>query len=138
MRRYKFRALVDFGPAAGEGGAPGSGRLTVRACCLLQPFFHRGYFPAVLSRDEELPPLRPGGRAVVTTALTDGEAEAYFAPGQRFTIWADGVVDHTVRAVGRIGYGVISGPQSPPLALDDADQRADSRRVRTGRASQAP
>ena len=33
-------------------------------------------------------------------ALADGEAEALFAPGQRFTIWADGVVDRTIRPEG--------------------------------------
>lgn len=43
-------------------------------------------------------------------------------PGRRFTIWADGVVDHTIRAEGPVGYGVIRGPESPPLVCDDGDE----------------
>jgi hypothetical protein len=49
---------------------------------------------------------------VVTAVLTDGEAEAYFAPGQRFTIWSDAVVGHAVCADGLVGYGVISRPSA--------------------------
>jgi len=79
---------------------------TVRACCLIEPSYHQ-YFPAVISRDEEVP-LRPGMHVVVTIALTDGEAGAFFAPGRRFAIWSDAVVGHTVRADGLVGYGVIS------------------------------
>jgi hypothetical protein len=76
------------------------------ACCLIEPSHHQ-YFPAVIYRDEELRP-RPGVHVVVTVALIDGEAEAYFAPGQRFTIWSDAVVGHMVCADGLVGYGVIS------------------------------
>jgi hypothetical protein len=114
MRRYRFRALVKFDSAAREGRAPGpparTGSVTFLASCLLQPFPYRAYFPAVISRDGELPPPRSGGYAVVTIALAHGEAEAYFAPGQGFAIWADGVVDHTIRAEGLLGHGVISPP----------------------------
>ncbi len=60
---------------------------------------------------------------MVTVALADGEAEAYFAAGQGFTVWADGVVDHTIRAEGMIGYGVICGSQSPPVTVSDRGQR---------------
>jgi hypothetical protein len=60
--------------------------------------------------------VRPGLRAVVNVALADGEAEAFFAPGQRFTIWADAVIGHTIRADSMAGHGVISSPVSPPLA----------------------
>jgi hypothetical protein len=54
----------------------------------------------VIAWDEELP-SQPVGHAAVTVALADGEAEAYFAPAHGFTIWADDVVDRTIRAPGR-------------------------------------
>ena len=85
-------------------------RPTTHTCCLIEPSY-RQYFPAVIYRDEELPP-RPRVHVVVTIALTGGEAEAYFAPGQRFTIWSDAVVGHTVCADGLVGYGVISRPSA--------------------------
>jgi hypothetical protein len=64
--------------------------------------------------------MRPGVRAVVSVALAEGEAEAFFAPGQRFTIWADAVIGQTIRAGGLAGSGVISCPVSlpPPHAHD--------------------
>jgi hypothetical protein len=124
VKQYRFRALVTLDPAAREGltrDRPGRrGALTVYACCLLQPSGYREHLPAVISRDEE-PRRQPGGHAVVAIALADGEAEAYFAPGQRFTIWADGVVGHAIRAEGLVGYGVICGWESPPLPCDDGD-----------------
>jgi hypothetical protein len=114
VRQYRFRAQVVPNPAAHEGlgrGLPSvMHALTAHACCLIEPFFH-GYFPAMICRDEEFPPRR-GVRVVVTIALADGEAEAYFAPGQRFTIWSDAVVGRTVRADGLVGYGVISRPNA--------------------------
>ena len=73
----------------------------------------------MISRYEELRPLQPSGHALVTVALDEGEAEAFFAPGQRFTIWADGVVDDAIRAEGLVGCGVIGEPDSPPLIWDD-------------------
>ena len=57
---------------------------------------------------------------MVTIALADGEAEALFAAGQRFTIWADGVIDRTIRPEGLVGYGVICARESPPLLSDDS------------------
>lgn len=114
MRRYRFRALVKFDPVGHPGPPVRTGIPTAHDCRLLQPFSCHEYFPAVIARDEELP-SQPVGHAVVTIALTAGEAEAFFAPGQGFTIWADGVVDHTIRAQGMIGYGVISGPESTPM-----------------------
>lgn len=115
MNQYRFRALVTPNPAARKSPArdfPGrTGALQVHAR-LIQPFYCCDYFPAVISQDEEL--LRqPAGHAVVTIALADGEAEAFFAAGQCFTIWADGIVDHTIRAEGLLGYGVICGRGSP-------------------------
>ncbi len=124
MRQYRFRALITLAPAAGKGPARGlpsrASALTAYACCLLEPFCRREYFPAVISRDEELP-RRPGGHALVTIALADGEAQALFAPGQRFAIWADGVVGRTIRAEGPVGHGVICSRESPPLPRDDGD-----------------
>ena len=114
VRQYRFRAQVLLSPAAHEGlarGFPSATRPpTTRACCLIEPSYHR-YFPAVIYRDEEFPP-RPGVHVVVTIALTDGEAEASFAPGQRFTIWSDAVVGRAVCADGLVGYGVISRPSA--------------------------
>ena len=123
MRQYRFRALITLDAAVREG--PGQGlpsrmrALTARYCCLLQPFCYRVYLPAVISSDRGLP-LQPGRRVVVTIALADGEAEALFAAGQRFTIWADGVVDGTIRPEGLVGYGVICARESPPLLSDDS------------------
>jgi hypothetical protein len=114
VRQYRFLAQVMSNPAAHVGlvrGLPGTTRPgRTRTCCLIEPSYRR-YFPAVISRDEEFPP-RPGVHVVVTAVLTDGEAEAYFAPGQRFTIWSDAVVGHTVCADGLVGYGVISRPSA--------------------------
>ena len=74
----------------------------------------------MISRDEGLPTPQADGNAVVTIVLADGEAEAYFAAGQDFTIWADGVVGHAIRAEGLAGCGVIFGPESrlrPSMAM---------------------
>ena len=120
MRQYIFRALVTLAPAAREGPAQGLQSrvraLTAYACCLVQPARHHDYFPAVISRDEELP-LSPARHATMTIALADGEAEAFFASGQCFAIWADGTIGRTIRAEGLVGYGVISGQTSalPPV-----------------------
>ena len=114
VMQYRFRAQVLSSPAAHEGlarGVPGTTRpATAHTCCLIEPSY-RQYFPAVISPDEELP-SRPGVHVVVTAVLTGGEAEAYFAPGRRFTIWSDAVVGHTVCADGLVGYGVISCPSA--------------------------
>jgi hypothetical protein len=53
-------------------------------------------FPAVISLDEEQP-TRTAAHALMTIALHDSEAGTFFAPGQRFTIWADAVVCHTIQ-----------------------------------------
>ena len=112
MKLYRFRALITFGPAAREDSARGHLDGT-RACCLVQPGY-REYFPARISWDKELP-VQPGMRAVVSVAVADGEAEAFFPPGQRFTIWADALVGQTIRPDGMIGHGVIASPLSLPL-----------------------
>jgi hypothetical protein len=112
VRQYSFRALITFDLAAREESTRGHLGGT-RTCCLVQPEYHE-YFPARISWDTELP-VRPGVRAVVSVVLADGEAEAFFATGQRFTIWADAVVGQTARADGMVGHGVISRPVSLPL-----------------------
>jgi AcrR family transcriptional regulator len=110
MRPHSFRALVML-DSAGREDSPRSGPDGMRACCLVEPSRYT-YFPAVISLDTGQP-ARTAARALVTIALRDSEAGAFFAPGQRFTIWADAVVGHTVQACGLIGYGVISQPVSP-------------------------
>jgi hypothetical protein len=120
MRKYRFWALVMLDPEAREEAArfdPGE----TQACCLIEPS-HCTYFPAVIALDEEVP-SRAKAQALVTIALRDGEARAFFAPGQRFTIWADAVVGHSVQAAGLVGYGVVfrsvhrarGMPFTPPL-----------------------
>jgi hypothetical protein len=94
--------------------------LGTRACCLVEPSRYR-YFPAVISLDKEQP-SRTTGHALVTMALRDSEAAAFFAAGQRFTIWADAVVGHTIQTHGLIGYGIISQPVSPPRRRAPRDE----------------
>jgi hypothetical protein len=114
VRQYRFRAQVLLNPAPQAGHVrrfPSTMRPpTAHACCLIEPSYHQ-YFPAVIYRDEEFPP-QPGVPVVVAIALTDGEAEAYFAPGQHFTIWSDAVVGRAVCADGLVGHGVISPPSA--------------------------
>ena len=106
VRDYTFRALITAHPAARGRYAPGfPGRRRVR--CVLQSH-DRSYFPAVISRDQH-PPARPGEYAVISVLLAGGEAAAFFAPGQRFAIWADAMVGHSVRGYSLLGHGVISG-----------------------------
>ena len=129
MRRYRFSALVTVDPAAHRGAAP-DGAPGTPACYLVEPC-RRTYFPAVIAPDDELS-ARPTIRAVVSIALADGEAEAFFAPGQRFTIWADAIIGPAIRARGRVGSGVISRLVSPPPPVthdDSADPKTADRRA---------
>jgi hypothetical protein len=125
VRRYRFRVLVTLGPPVREGPArrlPNLARaLAGHTCCLIQPACQQEYLPAVISRDEDLP-LSHTARAMMTIALADGEAEAFFKTGQGFTIWADGTVGCTIRAEGLVGYGVICR-QTSPLPAGLADDR---------------
>lgn len=110
MRQYRFMALVMLDPAGHDEAArfdPGG----TQACCLIEPSYCT-YFPAVISLDWEVP-SRAKVHALVTMALSDGEARAFFGPGQRFTIWADAVVGHSVQATGLAGHGVIFQCVSP-------------------------
>jgi hypothetical protein len=105
VKQHRFRALITFGPAAGHLRGP-------HALCVVQPILGK-HLPAAISCKE----LRvgPGVRAVVSVTLADGEAQAFFAPSQPFTIWADAVIGHTIRADRVVGHGVIFGPASVPL-----------------------
>ena len=106
VRDYTFRALITAHPAARIRDAPGYlDRRRIR--CVLQPH-DRSYFPAVISRDQHQP-ARPGEYAMISVLLADSEAAAFFAPGQRFAIWADAMVGHSVRGYSLLGHGVISG-----------------------------
>jgi hypothetical protein len=118
MRRYRFSALVTVDPAAHRMAWRDARRTP--ACYLVEPCC-RMYFPALIAPDDELS-ARPAIRTVVSIALADGEAEAFFAPGQRFTIWADAIIGPAIRAHSRAGSGVISGLVSPPppRAHDDS------------------
>ena len=115
MRQYRFRAVIALDPAAREDAARGhlGGPHT---CCVVQPG-HGKYFPAVICLEDDELPLRPGVRAVLSAALADGEAKTLFAPGQRFTLWADAIIGHTIVADGLIGHGVISHRVSLPSPI---------------------
>jgi hypothetical protein len=115
VRRYRFTALVTFDPVSRPGAASGT-----TACYVVEPC-HRRYFPAGIALREAKLPVPPAVRAVVSIALVDGEDVAFFAPGQRFTIWADAIVGQAIRAHGRVGFGVIIGRISPPRPRADHD-----------------
>ncbi len=76
---------------------------------------------------------------MLTVALADSEAEAFFRPGQRFAIWAYGLVGSTVQAVGRVGHGVVARRTSPARAPIDgisggaAGQAVDSALMQAAR-----
>ena len=74
----------------------------------------------MISLDEGVP-VSPKRHAMLTVALADNEEEAFFCPGQHFTIWADGLVGSTIRAVGRVGYGAIARRTSPARAPVDGN-----------------
>ena len=124
MMRYTFRALITLSPKVPEDPAPCCpGRahaLAARGCYLIQPFSCHGYLPAMISLDEGVP-VSPERHAMLTVALADSEEEAFFSPGQHFTIWADGLVGSTVQAVGRVGHGVIARRTSPAQAPVDGN-----------------
>jgi AcrR family transcriptional regulator len=123
MRRHSFSALVVLDPAAPQEAAQCDSDGT-RGDCPLEPGCCT-YFPAVISLDGAQP-ARTAARALVTIALGDSEARAFFAPGQRFTIWADAVVGDPIRACGLVGYGVIAQPASPPAPRAPRDEAAGS------------
>ena len=116
VKQHRFRAMITPGPAAGGNGMRSQlGR--THTCCLVTTC-HSTYFPAAISPDEELAP-RAVIPAVVRIALAAGEAEAFFAPGQRFTVWADALAGHAVHADRLIGHGVIACHLSFPARAHD-------------------
>jgi len=124
VMQYTFNAAITLCPQMREDTAhrrPDETRaLAARACYLIQPCSLHQYFPAAISLAEGLP-VPPGGQVILIMALSGSEAEA-FAPGEHFTIWADGIVGRTIRAEGRIGYGVISGRAASRPALANHDR----------------
>lgn len=115
MRQYRFGAAVTLATVAWDlstWSCPGGTQTTMPRSCLIQ-CGRRRYFPAVISRNEQWP-LPSGAPATVTIALASDEVEAFFAPGQKFTIWADGVADRTIWAEGLVGHGVVFN-RLPPL-----------------------
>jgi hypothetical protein len=116
VRKYEFQATAALNPAC--DGAAGAHLNGPRPHCVIEPY-RRKYFPALISYDNQPPPLA-SLNILVRIALTDTEADLFFAPGQRFTIWADAIVGKTARGEGLVGYGVISCRESPPpLNPDD-------------------
>lgn len=106
MRRVRFRAIITLDHTHARLGTPlhpaakeypnHTHALVVRARRPRPPGYSRS-FPAEICWDDEQP-LHPGDRAVVTITVTDDEADAFFAAGQRFTLWSGGDV----------GRGVVS------------------------------
>ena len=89
MKRFRYRALVEFdqGASGGPGRQYPSGTraLMVHARRIGEPSGHK-YFPATIVLDGQPP---PGEHVVVPITVTDDDAPSYFAPGQPFTIWGD-------------------------------------------------
>ena len=125
MLQYTFSAAITLCPQIREDTAHRRPDEThagaARAWYLIQPRSLHKYFPAAISLAEWLPGP-PGGLVILTMPLSESEAEAFFAPGEHFTIWADGIVGHTIRAEGRIGYGVISRRAASRPALANHDR----------------
>ena len=125
MMRYTFRALITLSPVPEDPAPCRPGRVHAwpgRGCYLVQPWSCPEYLPAMVSLDQGVP-VTPGEHATLTVALADGEAEAFFCPGQCFTIWADGLVGSTVQAMSRVGHGVIARRVPPARAPADGDGR---------------
>ena len=125
MRICAFSALVTFDLAACGGAASRYLRGT-RARCVVQAC-HQQYFLGMLSA-AKLPRPEPAAHALLTVALRDGEAEAFFAPGRRLTIWADAIVGTTICGSGLVGYGVTESQLPvPQIAGHDEAQRPSAR-----------
>ena len=101
MRQFRFRALITLdpirpGPATLRLPVPQYPNRTHALMIHARPLRNAGhtrYFPAELCWDSGRP-LHPGDRAEVTITVTDDEARAFFAAGQRFTLWSGGDVGH--------------------------------------------
>jgi hypothetical protein len=115
VREYKFRATVAFEPAGDS--ATGAYLSGTRTHCVIESY-RRKYFPALISWDNR-PPPQGGLNILVRIALTGTEADAFFASGQRFTIWADAIAGKTIRGERLVGYGVILYQEPPPSPSTD-------------------
>lgn len=113
VREYRFTILITFGSPVPEG--PRAATWTEAGTAASSSRSGTRHTCQVISRDTR--PL-PGAHAVLAIPLAGSEAEEFFPPGQRFTIWADALVGQTVCGDGFAGYGVISPhePQSQPLS----------------------
>lgn len=105
VRQARFRALIRLFPAEPRPGSlhPAAAQYLNHTHALMiriRPLRNAGstrIFPSEICWDGE-GPMHPGDSAVVTVTVTDDEAGAFFAAGQRFTLWSGGDV----------GYGTIS------------------------------
>jgi len=99
VKQFKFRALITLDPPPADcvdrRYQSGTRHLLVHAQRLDEPCQGK-YLPAMILSDTSQP-LEPGTRQITTIAVTDDDALAYLAPGQRFTLWGRGS-----------GHGVIS------------------------------
>jgi hypothetical protein len=107
VRQYKFRATAALDPAGDN--AAGAYLSRTRGHCAIE-FARRRYFPALISCDNQPPPLG-GLNILVRIALTDTEADLFFAPGQRFTILVrcHRRQDNTRRGPGRLRRDLVPG-----------------------------
>jgi hypothetical protein len=107
VRKYTFRALLALDPPACQDAVRPHLDGT-RSQCVVQPGDGK-YFPAHIS--DGAPPVPSSKRAidvVLRVPLLAGEAQAYFATGRPFTVWADAIVDdEAIRGKGLLGGGVI-------------------------------
>lgn len=97
MHRSRFRAIITMDPAEGSRTAQRQYENHTRA--LMVDSYWPGpagsvrYFPAEIWWDDERP-LRAGDHMVVTIAMTDDDADTFFASGHQFMLWSGGIVGH--------------------------------------------
>jgi hypothetical protein len=110
VRAHEFRAVIAFDPSAHEH-AVRRFRQAGQTECVVEP---RGgqCLPAVISLWWSPPPMS-AGHIIVRVHLLTGEAEAYFAAGHPFDVWADAIVDdRAIRGERILGHGVIVSKKS--------------------------
>lgn len=96
------RSTAQSGPEAPQPAGPAADEdevylnhtreLVFRAESRDKPGSYRS-FATELSWDDEVA-LHPGDRHVVTVTLTEDDADRFFGPGQRFTLWKGAEVGH--------------------------------------------
>jgi hypothetical protein len=113
VRQHEFRATVGLDPSARADAVHRLLEITGTQCV-----FHpsgAGWFPAAICVRRSPPQGRQAG-TVARVQLRAGEAGAFFATGQPFTLSADAIVDdETIRGKVLTGDGVITGrePEVP-------------------------